>query len=1034
MNLLTMSRRRTCPLVAGRMIALTALLFFVSAAAAQTAAANKVSPADPVGVGKQKLNGYRRPDFADAPLVGPLEPTGFLSLAIGLPVRDPSALEALVLAVSDPQNPSYRKFLTPEETISQFSPAISDYVALAAFAQAHGLKVARTYDNRYLLDVSGTVEVVEKAFHVKLNRYRRPDRSEFFAPDREPSLDLAAPILFIAGLENFVLPHGHHTPFQGSGPFHLLNSVDLRKIYTDNNTTLYGQGETVGLLELAAPDHPDIYGNGTPGTGYAGTAGLPTGLGNPSWPVNTTAPPLLVWPVGSTASVISSQTTPDELQSINEAVLDVEMSMAMAPALDKIVAYVATQNPATNFSGQIANAALIDSALNAMVSPPPGYPRPRQISASLNWLADPNAQQILKTMAVQHQSFFASSGDLGAYNAPGCTTQQFCYTYGANTYCNDLGLADVTLVGGTLFSATVGSPYDESEIAWSPSGALPAWPYLFTNLSSGGGIINGVPLPRYQTGLTANGASTAFRNSPDVAAAADGLYYYFNGGSGVAAGTSASAPLWAGFTALVNQQRQNLNLPPGIGFLNPTLYSLASSNYSANFHDVIAGNNGHPADPPNNILACAGFNAGTGYDLVTGLGSPTGQLIVNLAGAPITAANEGDPHITTVDGVHYDFQGAGEFVALRDSQGFEIQTRQTPIPTAAPVANAYTGLATCVSLNTAVAARVGPRRVTYQPNLRGDPDPSGLQLRVDGVLTTLPANGLDLGAGGRVIKSAAGPGVIEIDFPDGSSVTVSPTWWEGQSTWYLNVLVFRPRAKEGIMGAVAPGSWLPALANGTSLGPWPAAISRRYADLYQTFADSWRVTNATSLFDYAPGTSTATFTVPNWPAQNSACVVPKRKAGKPMALSLAQRLGREIVGKNRNADCVFDMAITGEPGFVNSYLLSQRIEAGSTMTRVNGGKDPTQAGDRAAFTATVALKSPQGNTVPAGMVQFLVDGKNAGAPAKLDAKGQAVWRTVRLTVGQHRVAARFIPAKESGFLASTSFDLSHSVLKEAPGR
>src|SRR5262245_9042137 len=105
----------------------------------------------------------------------------------------------------------------------------------------------------------------------------------------------------------------------------------------------------------------------------------------------------------------------------------------------------------------------------------------------------------------------------------------------------------------------------------------------------------------------------------------------------------------------------------------------------------------------------------------------------------------GDPHITTVDGVHYDFQSAGEFIALR-GDGLEIQTRQTPIATTfLPGANPYTGLATCVSVYSAVAARVGKHRVSYQPNISGVPDPTGLQLRVDGVLTTLGPEGIDLG-------------------------------------------------------------------------------------------------------------------------------------------------------------------------------------------------------------------------------------------------------------------------------------------------
>src|SRR5882724_3829903 len=151
----------------------------------------------------------------------------------------------------------------------------------------------------------------------------------------------------------------------------------------------------------------------------------------------------------------------------------------------------------------------------------------------------------------------------------------------------------------------------------------------------------------------------------------------------------------------------------------------------------------HPAWADNSNSTGDNPNTTTRYDAYTD----------RVTGGP--AANEGDPHITTVDGIHYDFQSAGEFVVLRDADGLQIQTRQSPVATAGVLANAYTGLSTCVSLNTAVAAKVGAHRVTFQPNSSGVPDPSGLQLRVDGNLTTLSAAGLNLGAGGRVAPSAS---------------------------------------------------------------------------------------------------------------------------------------------------------------------------------------------------------------------------------------------------------------------------------------
>jgi len=390
------------------------------------------------------------------------------------------------------------------------------------------------------------------------------------------------------------------------------------------------------------------------------------------------------------------------------------------------------------------------------------------------------------------------------------------------------------------------------------------------------------------------------------------------------------------------------------------------------------------------------------------------------------AAMEGDTHTTTVGGVHYDFQAAGEFVALRDGDGLEIQVRMAPIATTFnPGADPYDALATCVSLNTAVAARVGTHRVTYQPNISGVPDPSGLQLRVDGVLTTLGANGLDLGSGGRVVKTSSGG--IQIDFPNGTILTVTPAWWASQNKWYLNVDILRTPSLEGIMGAILPGSWLPALPDGKSMGPMPAGLHQRYLDLYQKFGNAWRVTDEISLFDYAPGTSTATFTLKSWPLENPPCLIPQTTPVKPANSQLAQAVCLGVKGKNMHADCVFDVTVTGNPGFAKTYLLSQRIQVGSTTTIVTDDQDPTQAGEWVTFTAIVAPSAATSRGVPTGTVQFTLDRSKVGDPVKLDSNGRATWETPRLRVGKHRVAASYIPGRGSMFLASTSLEEIHTV-------
>lgn len=377
----------------------------------------------------------------------------------------------------------------------------------------------------------------------------------------------------------------------------------------------------------------------------------------------------------------------------------------------------------------------------------------------------------------------------------------------------------------------------------------------------------------------------------------------------------------------------------------------------------------------NNTAATAGW-----ADIVNpGAGSPNELLHY---GSLSDGVNDGDPHITTVNGIHYDFQNGGEFVSLRDGNGTEIQTRQTPVASAP-----------WVSVNTAVAARVGNHRVTWQPNISGTPDPSGLQLRIDGALTTLGADGLNLGPGGRVTK--LGGNGIEINFPDGTAMIATSNWWASQSQWYIDVHVYRTPATEGLMGVVEPNSWL-----------------------QPQFAAKWSVTSATSLFDYAPNVTTNTFTLPVFPKEN----IPPLKAKN---LKLAKGVCVPIIGKNTRTNCVFDVAVTGDPIFAKSYLATQKIQRGATRVTVNDDGDPSRPGEVVTFVATVT-RHASGRDIPTGMVQFMLDGKETGAIVKLDSKGQAHWKT-SLRVGDHRVAAKYFPGKGSVYLPSSSLEERHTV-------
>ncbi|MFL6196577.1 MAG: hypothetical protein ACJ75H_20515, partial [Thermoanaerobaculia bacterium] len=312
-------------------------------------------------------------------------------------------------------------------------------------------------------------------------------------------------------------------------------------------------------------------------------------------------------------------------------------------------------------------------------------------------------------------------------------------------------------------------------------------------------------------------------------------------------------------------------------------------------------------------------------------------------GSPASSgpSNRGDPHLTTTNGVNYDFQAAGEFTSLRNSEtAFELQTRQTPVLTTfTPGPNAYTGLASCVSLNTAAALHMGSHRVSYQPAPSTPGRPDDMQLRIDGKLTTLPTTGsLNLGGGNRIARASAGGG-IDVRVDDGTRVIITPNYWTSQGYWYLDVEILNTPARQGTMGTIVGTDFLPLGPNGGSFGPKPAPLAARHTMLNSTFANAWRVTNTTSLFDYAAGTSTASFTNVNWPPPpGTACTsipppgfpwpgVETRLPVRPLDPAEAQRLCSFILDKPVFDNCVFDVTVTGNAAMADGYRMTLDLRA-----------------------------------------------------------------------------------------------------------
>ncbi len=201
-------------------------------------------------------------------------------------------------------------------------------------------------------------------------------------------------------------------------------------------------------------------------------------------------------------------------------------------------------------------------------------------------------------------TFFASSGDNGATDYANLQATQL---YSKRTTSFPTDDPWVTSVGGTSLQRN-GTGFQET--AWNTNGAA----------ASGGGFSIFFPRPSYQMTLLASVQDQLSnqRGVPDIAGDADpstGLAIYSSdGGWTLGGGTSASAPLWAAFMAIANQMAGH-----PLGFINPTLYKLAASSaYTQDFNDITTGDN----SIKNDQVQVQGYPAVTGWDPVTGLGTP----------------------------------------------------------------------------------------------------------------------------------------------------------------------------------------------------------------------------------------------------------------------------------------------------------------------------------------------------------------------------------------------------------------------------
>ncbi len=519
-----------------------------------------------------------------APVVGHLPGSKILQLDIVLPLRDRAGLQSFLSELYNPESSQYRQFITPAEFTERFGPTQQDYDAVVAFAREHGLTVVGGSRDGMEVQVKGTVSAIESAFHLLLQTYEDPVKDRiFYGPDREPSVDLPFQLWHISGLDNYSIPHPMYVKKSDYAKAHGLNPNEV----VSHATT--GSGPSSSFL---GSDMRAAYYGGTALTGSGQNLGLFEFLGTDLTDLSTyytnvgqtnNVPITLLSTDGTSTSCVDSRSGGD--CDDTEQTLDMTQALGMAPGLSSLVMYIGSTDTAI---------------ISAMTT---HSPLPTTIGCSWGWTpADPSTlDPYFEKMSSQGQNFFAASGDSS--------------TWSSSNEAWPADDANVVSVGGTdLTTASAGGAW-KSETAWADSGggispdsiAIPSW-------QSQAGVIN-----------SSNKGSTTLRNGPDVSANANFTFYVCADQTTCTAndygGTSFATPMWAGYVALLNQQLV-ANGKSTVGFLNPSIYSIGvSSSYNTDFHDITSGTSGS-------------YSAVTGYDLVTGWGSPNGANLINaLAGS-----------------------------------------------------------------------------------------------------------------------------------------------------------------------------------------------------------------------------------------------------------------------------------------------------------------------------------------------------------------------------------------------------------------
>jgi subtilase family serine protease len=600
--------------------------------------------------------------------IGPASSQLALTMVLSRAPQQQSALEQLLGDQKNPSSSHFHSWLTPEEMGQQFGLSDADIEALKSWIESQGLQVKWVSPSRTFIGFGGPAASVGRAFGTEIHNYR-VNGADRVSVSSDPMIPAAmVPVIkSIYGLYTIEdrpfhtgsAPQTARPDLTASDGSHFMAPADFNTIY-DETSSYNGSQQTIAIVGRSRTDFADFsnFRQLTLASFENPIEIVPTALGGIDPGPALTAPP---------AANISIE---DQL----EATLDVMRAGAVAPGASLLLVV------ATSASGGIG----VDTQYLVQTTPLPAQIVNISFGACES-AGGPSGVSYWDTLfqqaAAEGISVFVASGDSGAsgcetyFSTPSATPPAISPNY----ICSS---SYATCVGGTEFNDTASpgtywnttnSFFLASALSYIPEGGWnePTDSNGATQLaSSGGGVSTIIPTPSWQTGTGVPSARTG-RYTPDLSFSSschDGYFGCFAAaGSGCQinngflsfeyfCGTSAAAPDMAGVTALLNQK---LGYP--VGNINPEIYAMGQ-NQPTSFHDATPVTSGVATCDINTPSRCnnstpgptaltggqAGYPLTTGYDLVTGVGSPDiANFLTNFAAALQVPTVTVTPSLTT---------------------------------------------------------------------------------------------------------------------------------------------------------------------------------------------------------------------------------------------------------------------------------------------------------------------------------------------------------------------------------------------------